>query len=329
MGRYAYTPEQNAWLAEHYPLMGNRELARAFVEEFGEGVTPSALNSWAGNHHVRKTPEVRSACQGAGRKYTPEQLDYLREIIPGRPWTEIRDLYAERFGDVLTKPMICGVKHKVGVLSGTVGGRYRKGHAPSNKGMTWDEMGIPKETQDLMRSKLFRKGELNEYNRNRVKHLLDTRDTEDGTLIYVSPRNAKYPARRWISLGQFVWMQHHGRDWPDGHVLVYADHDHHNTDPENIFAVTRDVMLCLNGGMNGAGIEYHDPPTCRLAIAQAMLAIKRAEVEGAAPRRCSVCGAVFKPSKDDYKGVRRCPTCRAQGRYPSRKAHGKTGDGDA
>lgn len=45
MGRYAYTPEQNAWIAERFPTMTNRELAAAFEEEFGEAVTVSAMNS--------------------------------------------------------------------------------------------------------------------------------------------------------------------------------------------------------------------------------------------------------------------------------------------
>ena len=319
MGRYAYTPEQNMWLGEHFPIMGNNDLARAFTEKFGEEMTPSAAKAGGNNRHIRKLPEVKKAAQAANNKYSQEQLDYLREIIPGRPWTEIRDLYQERYGETLTEPMIAGVKNKIGVLSGTIGGRFRKGVAPTNKGKTWDEQGIPKEVQERIKRTCFKKGELNAYNQGRLKNLLDVRRTEYGDIIYVNPRNAKYPARRWIPLGQFVWMQHHGMEWPEGHVLVYADHDCFNVDPENIFAVPKSVKLCINGGMNGNCIEYHDPATLKVAIAHAMLAIKRAEVEKNKPRRCSACGKVFRPNKDDYAGVKRCPTCRENHKYAKRK----------
>ena len=36
MGRYAYTQEQNEWLAGHYPSMTNRELAEAFAAKLRE-----------------------------------------------------------------------------------------------------------------------------------------------------------------------------------------------------------------------------------------------------------------------------------------------------
>ena len=77
MGRYAYTEEQNAWLAERFATTPNRQLAKEFEERFGEHVTATAMNSWGGNRHLRKEPWVRGM---ANRQIcaTYSTLDYQR-----------------------------------------------------------------------------------------------------------------------------------------------------------------------------------------------------------------------------------------------------------
>lgn len=314
MGRYAYTPEQNAWLREHYPVMTNRELAAAFITEFGEDVTVSSMNSWGSNHHVTKEKEVAlRAKTESNTKYTPEMLDFLREIIPGRSYRQVSDLFCERFGFTLTRAAVCGIRTKLGVKSGVNPGRYRKGHAPANKGKTWDEQGISADARKRMAKCHFRKGQ---DPHNAYHELLDERTDPDGMVyIYVRPRNAKWSARHWISKERFMWMQHNGRDFPEGHKCVHANRDRTDFSPDNLVAVPNDVYGIITSGCHGRAIDYYDRETLELAITHARLLMACNRVE-AAPHRCGCCGETFKPY---FKTQKTCRSCLDKGLHAPRK----------
>ena len=284
--RYAYTPEQNAWLAEHYPITTNRELAKLFEEEFGEHVTHVSMNSWGRNHHVRKEPWVRSQ---AARKYTDEQLDFLREIIPGRSLSQVNDLYEERFGVRLTRPALANLRYKLGVYCGVNSGCFRKGQEPPNKGKTWDEMGVPEESRERCRATQFRKGNLP----HNTRPLLDTRVTKDGGAeIHVGQSRRKRANDQWIPLAQFNWMQAHGRDWPDGCKALHIDRDSSNDDADNIEPVPADLWPLVMGAIPGQ-LEWHDRETLRTAILYARVTRARVDSE----RRARI--AAGRPRKSD------------------------------
>lgn len=291
MGRYAYTAEQNAWLAEHWPVTPNRQLAADFAEEFGEEVTPTAMNSWGGNRHLRKEPWVRGA---ANRKYTDEQLDFLREAIPGRSLSQVNDLYEGRFGTRLTRAALCNLRTKLGVYCGVNAGRFRKGHAPSNKGRTWDEMGISAESQERMRRTQFRRGQLP----HNTRPLLDVRKVGDATSetweIHVGQSRREKANDQWIPLAQFNWMQANGREWPDGCKAIHIDHDPLNDEADNIEPVPADLWPLVMGAVSNQ-MEWHDRETLRTAMLYAR--VTRAMVDAA--RRGRI--AAGRPRKGDIR----------------------------
>ena len=310
-----YTPEQREWMERHFATTPNRALAEQFSERFGVSVTRVAMDSYGRNHKLRKAPGVRSA---ALRRYTDEQLDFLREFIPGHVEGEIIDAFRERFGVTLNRSKVKNLKTKLGVRSGTHGGCFEKGHEPMNKGKTWNEFMSP-EGQAHSRATTFKKGQVphNAYHR-----LLDERTDHCGTWVYVRPRNRRYPADDWVSKQRFVWMRANGRDWPEGHRAVFADHDNTNYDPENIVPVPDELYAIVTGGAHGRSIPYHDRETLELAITHARLMRKRSEVASLAPRKCGVCGRRFVPSKKQVSTgavkVRTCPACLAKGKKASR-----------
>lgn len=274
MGRYAYTPEQNAWLAEHFPIMTNRELAEAFEERFGEPVTACAMSSWGSNHHMRKKPGVRSR---ANRKYTDEQLDFLREAIPGRSLSQVNEMYEARFGVRLTRSALRNLRTKLGVHCGVNSGRFRKGQEPQNKGRPWSEW-MPEESREGCRRTQFRKGELNGVAKERYHDLLYVRETEDGYLeIKVSPRNEKHAMQRWIPLGAFEWMKANGRDWPDGCRCVHADRNPKNCDADNIVPVPIRLWPLVNGA-NPSSLPWHDKETLEAAVLSARISVRRSDL---------------------------------------------------
>lgn len=273
--RYAYTPEQNAWLRERYPTMTNRELAAAFEERFGEPTTKGAMNSWGNNHHVRKEPWVRSQ---ASRKYTDEQLDFLREVIPGRSLTQVNDLYEGRFGERLTRPALANLRAKLGVYCGVNAGRFRKGQEPPNKGKTWDEY-LPPEMQERCRATTFKPGTLSGIAKERDHGRLGIRTTKGGYReIRIDPRGVKHTMERWIPLGAFEWMVANGREWPEGCKCAHIDRDLSNDEPDNIVPVPTELWPLVCGAVKGQ-VPWHDRETLEVALTAARITRKRRELE--------------------------------------------------
>lgn len=308
-----YTPEQRAWIAERYADMTNVELAEAFNERFGADVTRSVMCAYGANHNLQKSAEAISRMN---RKYTDEQMAFLRGYIPGHTYAEIADAFSKRFGVILTKSKLTNLKTKLGVRSRVNGGRFEMGHVPHNKGRTWDEYGTP-EGHARSRATCFKPGHLAGSAAERLRPLLDIRETKDGYLqIKVAPRNAKNTPHAWLSLAKFEWMAANGRDWPEGHRAVFADRDRRNFDPDNIVPVPDELYSIVTGGANGAALPWYDRKTLEVAITHARVIRERVRLERA-PRPCGCCGKTFAP---EYSYQRTCRACLDAGlRAPKRK----------
>lgn len=265
MGRKVYTEEQHEWIRENYPHHTNDELAELWPWEHKP--TPRALNSYAKNHGLHKAD--RWAWARDHRKYSKEQLAWLRENIPGRSWRELSELYEGLWGEPLTRSMVANLKVKLGVRSGTVGGQFRAGHEPANKGRTWDEMGIPEESRERMRNGQFRKGCISGKAAEKLRPLLSEREADGIVYVKVRPRNATNPMRYWIPRAQFYWMQANGRDWPEGCMAAHIDRDPKNDDPDNVYPVPRSLWAMVN----------RDDRTCHWETREELeVAIKQAEI---------------------------------------------------
>lgn len=295
-----YTDEQHAWIREHFAAMTNAELAEAFNAEFRTSLaTKGKMVAYGKNHGLHKEPGVKGR---ALRKYTDEQLGWLRGYIPGHHEQEIIDAYAGRYGERLTVSMVANLKTKLGIISGTVGGQFRRGHEPPNKGKTWDELGITQEKRERMLRTAFKPGQTPH---NAYRALLDEKTDQYGTWVYVRPRNRRYGADDWVSKQRFVWMQHYGREWPEGCRAVFADRDSENFDPENIVPVPGEIYVIVTGGAHGHALPWHDRETLEVAITHAKLIRKRRELE-LAPRECGCCGRTFEPYYPHQRTCRQC-----------------------
>ena len=208
------------------------------------------------------------------RAYSDEELAFFADYTPGHGWREMADEFERRFGRRLTRSQIRNTRAKLGVHVGMNPGGFKPGHVPASKGKTWDEYMSPEGQRRIREGRgLFRKGECNAATEARRRHLLDTyEDPTNGTLlVYVAPRGETVPARRWISYARLVWMQHNGRDWPEGRRCVHADHDPRNFAPENLVAVPNDLYGMVVGGFVKGTLDYHDRESLELAVAHARL----------------------------------------------------------
>lgn len=291
MGRRK-TAEEAAWLAERYPTTPNGDLLDAFERRFGWRMTSSSLASWASDAGLRK-----SSRHVSWREH-PEYDEFLRETVPGRIESEIADAFEREFGIRLTSSQVGNAKARLGVRSGTVGGRFEPGNVPANKGRTWDEMGIPEDKRERMRSGQFKPGNLPWTTRE----VGEERVTKDGYVeVHVAQRRREKANDQWVLKQRLVWQEANGRRLRPDEMVVFADGDRRNFDPGNLVAMT----MAEHAVIIRSGIAYADRETCETAIgiARLKMAASRASMR---PRRCRRCGREFAPR---YERQRTCDAC--------------------
>lgn len=233
-----------------------------------------------------------------GRRKTAEEAAWLAERYPTTPNGDLLDAFERRFGIRLTTSQVGNAKARLGVRSGTVGGRFEPGNVPANKGMTWDEMGIPEDKQEHMRSGQFKPGNLPWTTRE----VGEERVTKDGYVeVHVAQRRREKANDQWVLKQRLVWQEANGRRLRPDEMVVFADGDRRNFDPGNLVAMT----MAEHAVIIRSGITYADRETCETAIgiARLKMAASRAAKR---PRRCRRCGREFAPR---YERQRTCDAC--------------------
>ena len=285
-----WTEAEDAWLREDYPRYSNAELA-AFNALDGWPRDEQAIARRARTLGIRKDPS-----RGYVRRcrtptiWTAEKDAWFREFVPGHSVREISAEHERLYGFPLTEGQIANRKKKLGVRSGTHGGRFEKGIVPHNKGKTWDEYGTP-EGHARSRATTFRKG-----NRpHNSGELLDERLAEHNVWqVKVDCRGAKNPMDYWVSRARFNWERAHGRSWPEGCKAIHIDKDGENDSADNVEPVPSDLWPLVMGAVPGQ-LEWHDRETLRAAIAYARVTRARVDAE----RRARI--AAGRPRKGDIR----------------------------
>lgn len=292
------TPEEVAWLESEYPKAPTPDVAAAFEERFGWPLPAERINDWASGRGLRK---LHRALRWADH---PEYDGFLREFTAGHSEREIIAAFRGRFGVTLTEAQLGNRKAKLGLRSGTAGGRFEKGNVPHNKGRTWDELGIPEESRRRMRGGQFKAGavpwtgDLYPVGSERVG--------ADGYVEVKVRERSPVPCtnRCWELKHRLVWQEANGRELRDDECVVFVDQDRTNLDPGNLRAITRAQNIALQR----MGRPYADDATLdtALRIAELKGLISRAE---RAPRPCAECGEEFNPR---YARQRTCDACLAK-----------------
>lgn len=291
-----WTEAEDEWLREYYPLYPNAELA-AFKAEDGWPRDEQAIA-----RRAKKLGIQKDRSRGYVRRcrtptiWTDEKDEWFRAYVPGHSEREISAEHERLWGFPLTESQIANRKVRLGVKSGTHGGRFVKGQAPANKGKTWDEMGISAESRERMLRTSFKSGQLP----HNTRPLLDVRTVGnmggETREIHVGLSRRERANDQWIPLAQFNWMQANGRDWPDGCKALHIDHDPLNDDADNIEPVPADLWPLVMGAVPGQ-MEWHDRETLRTAILYARVTRARVDSE----RRARI--AAGRPRKGDLSNA--------------------------
>ena len=269
----SWTPEEDAWLRECYPLHPNAELV---------GMKPGTPRSKL-SIQTRAARLGLAKADGCGGRHTrslwtDERREWFVVFVPGHTEREISAEHERLFGFPLRESQIGNAKAKFGVKSGTHGGRFEKGNVPANKGRPWSEW-MPPESAECARRTQFKPGQLNGISKELDHGRLGERVTKDGYReIRVDPRKQPHTMSSWIPLGAFNWMRANGRDWPDGCRCVHADGNQQNDDAGNIVPVPAELWPLVNGA-NPSAIPWHDRESLELAVMSARVTMRRSELQ--------------------------------------------------
>ena len=116
----------------------------------------------------------------------------------------------------------------------------------------------------------------------------------------------------WVPKTRAVWEREHGERVPDGHVVMFRDHDRSNYDPDNLVCVPRGLMQCMNSLVaRGVVPTWSDAESFEAVRLLAEVEMARVRAEARTSRTCRVCGRRFVPDLDDRGHALNRKTCRA------------------
>lgn len=309
VSRCPWTAEQDAYLREVYPDLPNDDVARLMDGRFGTTRTRDSILNRANKLGLRKSADFKKPQPRSF--WTPDKIEWFRAYVPGHHEAEISAEHERIYGTPLTTAQIGNAKHNLGVKSGTTGYRFGKGHAPWNKGMTWDEQGMSEDARARCAATQYKPGEVH-IGPSRDRPIGYEREGADG-YVYVKVRDSRISGIQDQSRGNYnenyrlkhhvVWEQANGVPVPPHTMIAFADRDRRNFDPDNLVAVPRS----LRGIIAREGWAYHDRASLEacITLAQMNREVHRLRCH---PRYCKGCGYEFTPR---YPNQRTCDACLA------------------
>jgi hypothetical protein len=161
------------------------------------------------------------------KRYTPEEIRFIKSKVKGRSCAELVELFNRRFGASVTEGQMKSFMGNHKLRNGR-DGRFRPGQVPFNKGRKGVNQGGT-ETQ-------FKPG-----HRPWNWHPVGTeRTTCDG---YVEVKIAE--PRKWKGKQAVIWEAANG-PVPKGHAVIFADGDKTNLKLKNLLLVSRKELAVMN-----------------------------------------------------------------------------------
>lgn len=182
--------------------------------------------------------------------FTPEEVTFIKKNCIARSFRELTVLFNKRFSLSLSVDQIKSAMSKRGLKNGN-NGCFPPGHVPHNKGMKGIRVSIATE---------FKKG-------NRPANYMPVgseRINGDGYIdVKVSDPN------KWTAKHRIIYEQIHG-PIPKGSIIIFADGNKLNIEPDNLLLVTRGELAV----MNRSGLIFADGELTRSGLLVARLKMK-------------------------------------------------------
>lgn len=168
-------------------------------------------------------------------KFNFDEENFLIKNCVGISGQDLIYKFNYKFGIMLTITQLKNFKSSRKLKSGIIGGRFKKGIIPTNKGKKWADY-MTTESQINSLKTTIKKGNI-PHNHRLVG---STRITKDGLLEI----KTKEP-NKWELKHRFLYEQNNGRI-PKGFNVIFADRNKNNFDIDNLILVSNSELLQLN-----------------------------------------------------------------------------------
>lgn len=159
-------------------------------------------------------------------KYTSNQINFLKDVAPGRSYALITELFNKEFELYFSQNRIKSTLGRHGIRNG-INQCFPKGNSPYNKG-----------TKGLKGENItsFKKGNMPHNAKPIGSEIID----RDGyTHIKIANPN------KWQLKQILEWEKAKGAV-PQGHAIIFADQDRTNFKIDNLLLVSRSELLIMN-----------------------------------------------------------------------------------
>lgn len=286
-----YTQAEIDWLRANYHVGSVQDTVNAFEKKFGYTPKRSGIQTLASKLGLKKD------CTASNISWTGEHAEWAKSFIPGHNEAECKADFKRRFGRDLTDGQLAGAKVRMGVKSGTHGGRFEKGR---HSGFVSEEH--RRKFIEAGKATRYKPGNLSGFAEKHHHEIGYERISKDGYIeVKVGEGLQENSNDNFRAKHHVVWEEANGRPIPPGHHIVFADHDKRNLDPANLVAVPRSLWAIIINKK----LQYHDAESLRtcMNVAKLTSAVYEARM---AERECQKCGRTFKPR---YPHQRTCDGC--------------------
>ena len=192
------------------------------------------------------------------RRYTEEELDFLRQHAEGRSRTELVGMLKERFGFDVSIRSVGSVMSRNDIHNHRQGfnSQFQKGCIPWNKGTKGLQLG-GKKTQ-------FKKGHVPASRKPIGTEVW----SEDKQTYYIKIANPDV----WVKKKRYLWEQAHG-PIPEGHVIICKDNDPRNVTLDNLLCVSHRAMTSVF--QRGLRTEYPEINEALHTLAELEMKLKQ------------------------------------------------------
>lgn len=167
-------------------------------------------------------------------RFNEEHKAFISENIKN-PEKDLVDMFNKRFNADISVYQLENFKHRNKLKSGLVGGQFKKGNIPKNKGLKWCEY-MSLEGQKNSLKTCFKKGNTPKNHRD----VGSERISVDG---YVEVKVAE--PNKWKLKHRVLYEEKFG-PIPKTHILIFADGNKTNLELDNLILISRSEALIIN-----------------------------------------------------------------------------------
>ena len=160
------------------------------------------------------------------KRYSKEELDFIRKNAPGRHYHEIVEMFNKKFERQIDAKKLKETLKNHRISTGLTG-RFEKGHTPYNKGKKFPGTG---------NKAAFKKGNIPV---NKMKVGEDAISSDGYVKTKIADPNV------WEFKHKLIWSEMYG-SIPENHCIIFADGNKLNLSIDNLLLVSKAELLQMN-----------------------------------------------------------------------------------